>query len=97
MALFLNLPQDIENLILEYNQDPDQMILMNHGRSIINRFSNKIKEIGGIVMMKHLYPLYHHGTITESGNKELYYHGKLHYMEKDHYLIQYNKIKNKVY
>jgi hypothetical protein len=87
MAIFLNLPQDIENLILEYTQDPDQMILMDHGRPIINRSSNKIKEIGGIVMMKHCYPLYRN-TITES-NKQLYYHGKRHYMEQNHYLIQY--------
>ena len=91
MTLFLNLPQDIENLILEYNQDPDQMILMNYGRSMINHSSTKIKEIGGIVMMKYVYPLYHHGTVTDFRNKELYRHGKQHYMEKDHYLIQYSK------
>ena len=90
----INIPQDIKNLIMEYLQDPNQMILMNGGKSIINRFSDKIKEIGSIVMMKYLYPLYHHGTITEYGNKELYYHGKKHYMEKDHYLIQYHKNKN---
>lgn len=89
MNIFLNLPQDIENLILEYNQDPDQMILMDYGRSMINRSSSKIKEIGGIVMMKYLYPLYRN-TITES-SKELYRHGKQHYMEKDHYIIQYSK------
>jgi hypothetical protein len=83
------LPQDIVKLILEYTQDPDQMILMDRGRSIINRSSNKIKEIGGIVMMKNCYPLYRN-TITQS-NKELYRHGKLHYMEKEHYLIKYNK------
>lgn len=93
MTLFLNLPQDIENLILEYNQDPDQMILMNYGRSMINPSSTKIKEIGGIVMMKYFYPLYHNDTITEYMYKELYRHGKQHYMEKDHYLIQYSKNK----
>jgi hypothetical protein len=87
------LPQDIVNLILEYTQDPDQMILMNYGRSMINRSSTKIKEIGGIVMMKYVYPLYNNGTITEFRNKELYRHGKQHYMEKDHYLIQYSKNK----
>jgi len=85
------LPQDIVNLILEYNQEPDQMVLMDYGRSMINRSSTKIKEIGGIVMMKHCYPLYNHGTITEYMYKELYRHGKQHYMEKDHYLIQYSK------
>jgi hypothetical protein len=93
MAIFLNLPQDIENLILEYIQDPDQMILMDHGRTIINRSSDKIKEIGGIVLMKYVYPLYNFGTVTEFRNKELYHHGKQHYMEKDHYLIQYGKNK----
>jgi len=84
------LPTDIQNLILEYNQDPDQMILLHYGRPIINRSSNKIKDIGGIVMMKHVYPLYRN-TITDS-NKELYRHGKLHYMNKDHHLISYTKL-----
>jgi hypothetical protein len=83
------LPKEIQNFILEYLQDPDEMVLIDRGRPIINRSSNKIKEIGGIVMMKHYYPLYRN-TITES-NKKLYYHGKRHYMEKEHYLIQYNK------
>lgn len=87
----IRLPKEIQNYILEYLQDPDEMVLMDRGRPIINRSSNKIKEIGGIVMMKHYYPLYHHGTITEYRNKNLYYNGKLHYMEKDHYLIKYNK------
>ena len=40
-------------------------------------------------MMKRVYPLYRN-TITES-NKELYHHGKLHYIEKDHHLISYHK------
>ena len=31
------IPKDIQNLILEYVQDPEDMILMNYGRSIINR------------------------------------------------------------
>ena len=65
------------------------MILMNRGKSHINRSSNRIKEIGGIIMMKYLYPLYH-STITEYNNKNLYYQGKLYYMEKkNHYLIPY--------
>jgi len=88
--IFKELPTEIENLILEYNQDPDQMILLHYGRPTINRSSNKIKDIGGIVMMKHVYPLYRN-TITDF-NKELYRHGKLHYMEKDHHLISYQKI-----
>jgi hypothetical protein len=88
------IPTDIQNLILEYVQDPEDMILMNYGRSIINRSSNKIKEIGGIVMMKHIYPLYRN-TITES-NKELYRHGKLHYMEQNHHLISYHKNKSHI-
>jgi len=83
------IPKDIQNLILEYVQDPDQIVLLHNGRPIINRYSNKIKDIGGIVMMKRVYPLYRN-TITES-NKELYRHGKLHYMEKDHHLISYHK------
>ena len=36
------LPQNIQNLITEYIQDPDEMILLHHGRPMINRASNKI-------------------------------------------------------
>lgn len=89
MKQFIDLPKDIKNTIIEYLQDPDEMILTINSKRIINRLSNKIKEIGAIVNMKYLYPLYGNGTITEYGNKTLYYHGKKHYMEKEHYLIRY--------
>ena len=83
------LPQNIQNLITEYIQDPDEMILLHHGRSMINRASNKIKEIGGIVMMKHVYGL-HTSLVTEPSNKQLYSWGKRHYMQKNHYLMEYH-------
>jgi hypothetical protein len=35
------LPQHVQDLILEYIQDPDEMILLHHGRPMINRASNK--------------------------------------------------------
>jgi len=82
------LPQHIQNLILEYIQDPDEMILLHYGRPMINRASNKIKQIGGIIMMKQVYGL-HTSIVTEYRNKELYFWGKRHYMEKNHYLIEY--------
>ena len=60
------------------------------GRFIINRNSDKIKEIGGIVFTKYVYPLYSN-PITDS-NKTLYFHAKDHYANtKEHILIKYNK------
>jgi hypothetical protein len=83
------LPQNIQDLIVEYIQDPDEMILLHHGRPMINRSSNKIKEIGGIIMMKHVYGL-HTSLVTEPANKQLYSSGKQYYMEKNHYLMEYH-------
>lgn len=84
------LPKDIEDLILEYVQDPDLLVLKVNGRFIINRNSDKIKEIGGIVLTKYIYPLYSN-AISDS-NKTLYFHAKDHYANtKEHILIKYNK------
>ena len=84
------LPKDIEDLILEYIQDPNLLVLRDNGRFIINRNSDKIKEIGGIVLTKFVYPLYSN-PITDS-NKTLYFHAKDHYGNtKRHILIKYNK------
>ena len=91
MAIFLNLPQDIENLILEYTQDPDSLILMNYGKYTINRSSPKIKEIGGLLLTKFYYPLYHLETLNDI-TKTLYFHATGHYsISKEHMLIKYNK------
>lgn len=74
------LPKKIENLIMEYAQSP-----------IINCFSNKIKELGGLILTKHYYRLYQLDSITES-NKTLYFHAKNHYsVSNRNHLIKYDK------
>jgi hypothetical protein len=84
------LPKDLEDLILEYTQEPELLVIKDKGRFVINRNSDKIKEIGGIVLTKHIYPLYSN-RISES-NKTLYFHAKDHYANtKEHILIKYNK------
>jgi len=87
-----SLPDDIQNLIWEYTQDPDSLVLWHGRRMIINRSSNRLRDIGGILMMKHFYPLYNHATITNSIYRRLYHWGKDHYgYYFSHQMILYSK------
>ena len=81
------LPKDLEDLIMEYIQDPDQLVIKNGGKYVVNRSSNKIKEIGAIILMKLYYPLFQ--DITNGKNRYVYFYGKLNYMNRNHYLIDY--------
>jgi hypothetical protein len=78
------LPQEIVRHIYEFNQDPDQLIILHHGKPVINRNSFRIREIGAIQYMKKYYRL--HTDITSFKNKNLYDHGKNHYINHNHYL-----------
>jgi hypothetical protein len=73
------LPYDLQHLIWEYTQDPDSLIISHGRKMVINRCSNRLKDIGGIIMMKHFYPLYNHNTITLLLHRRLYHWGKEHY------------------
>lgn len=81
------LPDDIQRHIHEFNQDPDQLVILHHGYPIINRHSFRIRVIGANLLMKKYYRL--HSDITTFQNKNLYYHGQLHYLNKDHRLKTY--------
>ena len=78
-------PPEIERHIHEYNQDPDQLIILHHGHPTINRNSFYIREIGANLLMKKYYRI--HTDITCFTNRNFYYHGKRHYLNKDHYLL----------
>ena len=71
------LPLEIEHLIHEYNEDPDKMVLSRYGKPFINRNSPFIKELGGLLLMRCYYRLYH--TIYSSKNNFLYLNGKNYY------------------
>ena len=86
------LPDDLQNLIWEYTQDPDSLVLSHERRMVINRSSNRLKDIGGILMMKLFYPLYNHDTITNVIHRHLYHWGKRHYgYSFRHQMILYSK------
>jgi hypothetical protein len=78
------LPQEIVRYIYEFNQDPDQLVILHHGYPTINRNSFCIRQIGAIQCMKKYYRL--HSDITSFQNRNLYYHGKNHYINHNHYL-----------
>ena len=78
------LPQEIVRYIYEFNQDVDQLVILHHGKPVINRNSFHIRQIGAIQCMKKYYRL--HTDITSFQNKNLYHHGKNHYINHNHYL-----------
>lgn len=80
-----HLPDDLQNLIWEYTQDPDGLVLSHYRRMVINRSSNRLKYIGGILLMKLFYPLYNYDTITDVINRRLYHWGKEHYASRFHH------------
>ena len=82
-----SLPDDIQRHIYEFNQDPDQLIILHNGRPTINRNSFLIKVIGANLLMKKYYRL--HTDITSFQNKNLYYHGQRNYLNRDHILKTY--------
>ena len=80
------LPLEIEQLIHEYCQDPDQMVLTYNGKPRINRDSPFVNELGGLLLMHCYYRLCDVSTIS-NGNKVLYEQGKQYYKLQLHVLV----------